>query len=231
LTDRNAVRTALVLMLKAPQRSKRRLVPVLGDAAATETARRLAACALEDLAAWPGPTWLAHAVHGDVDGLGDAAAAHALVPQGEGNLGARIARVEAALRGQGLAYQIFVGIDCPELDGAYLARAAAALDEHDVVLGPAADGGVVLMGTRRPWPPLEPLPWSTHRLGAELAAACRRAGASVAALETKADIDTVEDLARLRRALSEDPRPARRALCRWLGEIERRIEETPWRSI
>lgn len=226
MTDRNASRTALVLMLKAPERSKRRLVPRLGAAAATAAARRLAACALEDLAGWPGPTWVAHAEQADVDGLG-AALGGSLVPQGEGNLGARIARVEAALRGQGLARQIFVGIDCPELDGAYLERAAAALDEHDVVLGPAADGGVVLMGTGRPWPPLEALPWSTARLGAELEAACRRAGASVAVLETRADIDTVEDLARLRRTLAGDRRPARRALCRWLEEVGTRIEETP----
>jgi len=214
-------------MLKAPERSKRRLASTLGEAAAAETARRLAACAVEDLAAWPGPAWLAPAEQGDIDWLGDAASGLSIVPQGEGNLGARIARVSSAVRRLGFASQIFVGIDCPELDRAYLEGAAAALDEHDVVLGPAIDGGVVLMGTRGEWPPLEPLPWSTEHLGAELEAACRDAGASVAALEPRADIDTCDDLARLVRALDGDPRPARRALHDWITRIEASIQGTP----
>src|SRR5690606_37370137 len=83
LTDSNARRTSLVLMLKAPSRSKRRLAAARGDAAASEAARRLAACALEDLAAWPGPTWLAPADRTDLDWLGDAAARHRVVLQGE----------------------------------------------------------------------------------------------------------------------------------------------------
>src|SRR5690606_9783520 len=157
LTDRTESRTSLVLMLKAPERSKRRLAARLGDAVAAEAARRLAACAVEDLAAWPGRSWLAPAAPGDLDWLGDAATGHSIVLQGEGNLGARIERVAATLRRQGLDAQIFIGIDCPELDAAYLARAAAALETHDFVLGPATDGGVVLMGARRAWPPLEPL--------------------------------------------------------------------------
>jgi len=213
-------------MLKAPERSKRRLAARLGDAVAAETARRLAACALEDLAAWPGPTWLAPAEPGDLDWLGGAAAGHSIVPQGGGNLGARIACVAAALHDRQHDAQIFIGIDCPELDAAYLDDAAAALEAHDVVLGPATDGGVVLMGARGAWPPLEPLPWSTGGLGAALEAACRADGLSVATLEPRTDIDTCDDLVRLRRTLAGDERPARRALCTWLDEIAAGIEET-----
>lgn len=226
MTDRTESRTSLVLMLKAPERSKRRLAARLGDAVAAEAARRLAACAVEDLAAWPGRSWLAPAAPGDLDWLGDAATGHSIVLQGEGNLGARIERVAATLRRQGLDAQIFIGIDCPELDAAYLARAAAALETHDFVLGPATDGGVVLMGARRAWPPLEPLPWSTPGLGAALDAACRAAGGSVATLEPRTDIDTCDDLARLRRTLAGDTRPARRALRGWLDEIATGIEGT-----
>src|SRR5690606_15373929 len=157
---------------------------------------------------------------GDLDWVEDAAAGHSVVPQGEGNLGTRIARVAAALRARGLDRQIFVGIDCPALDEAYLLGAADALAEHDVVLGPATDGGVVLMGARREWPALEPLPWSTDRLGAALADACRRAGATVVALEPRTDIDTFADLVRLGRALEGDRRPARQALRAWVEHVE-----------
>jgi uncharacterized protein len=219
LTERHARSTSLVLMLKAPARSKRRLAAGLGDAAAAEAARRLAACALEDLAAWPGPTWLAPADPGDLDWLGDTAARHAVVQQGKGNLGARIGRVSETLRERGFDAQIFVGIDCPHLDADYLERAADMLAGHDVVLGPASDGGVVLMGTRVRWPALEPLPWSTERLGAVLEAACRRAGSSVAALDPRTDIDTVADFAGLAGTLEHDVRPARRALREWLEQV------------
>lgn len=41
---------------------------------------------------------------------------------------------------------ILVGSDCPAVDSAYLASAIAALNDHDVVLGPAEDGGYVLIG-------------------------------------------------------------------------------------
>jgi uncharacterized protein len=218
MNDSNARATSLVLMLKAPQRSKRRLAGAIGDDGATAAAARLAACALEDLAEWPGPAWLAPADNADLDWLGEAAARHPAIPQGAGNLGSRIDRVSQALRDRGERRQIFIGIDCPELDGRYLRRAAGYLAEHDAVLGPALDGGVVLMGARVPWPRLEPLPWSTGALGAALLAACRADGLAVAALAPKADIDTFADLAGLATRLAHDERPARAALRRWLVE-------------
>ena len=52
---------------------------------------------------------------------------------------------------QGLAHYdnvILVGSDCPAIDAAYLAQAIAALQSAPVVVGPAADGGYVLIGAR-----------------------------------------------------------------------------------
>lgn len=45
---------------------------------------------------------------------------------------------------------VLVGSDCPELDVAYLEQAFAALEENDFVLGPAEDGGFVLIGCSHP---------------------------------------------------------------------------------
>ncbi len=54
---------------------------------------------------------------------------------------------------QGLARApavVCIGVDCPDLDADYLAAAYAALAEPgDLVLGPADDGGYVLIGMRR----------------------------------------------------------------------------------
>jgi glycosyltransferase A (GT-A) superfamily protein (DUF2064 family) len=204
-------------MFKAPVRSKRRLLAEIGAQAETAAAL-LSDCALEDLGDWPGPRCVAAA------GAEDLAWAQARLPECEhwllqpaGNLGARIASVNARLRAAGCQRQIFIGIDCPTLDGAYLETAARALDRYDVALGPARDGGVVLMAVRGAWPPLEDLPWSTSALGAELRAACAQAGLSVAELEVRADVDCASDLVGLRARLAADLRPGRVALREWLS--------------
>jgi len=44
---------------------------------------------------------------------------------------------------------ILVGSDCPEIDTAYLKAAVQALDTQPLVLGPATDGGYVLIGATR----------------------------------------------------------------------------------
>ncbi|HEX7082101.1 MAG TPA: DUF2064 domain-containing protein [Gammaproteobacteria bacterium] len=220
MSDRAARETCLVLMLKAPARSKRRLAAEIGRSAAAEAAAKLAACALEDLASWPGPTCVAPAAAADLDWLAERSAAeHTVVLQSRGNLGVRINRLNRTLHARGLTRQIFIGIDCPEIDCAYLRRAAALLGERDAVLGPADDGGVVLMGARRPWPPLRNLEWSTPRLGAQLRAACEAAGFGVAALDPRADIDTFTDLIGLGARLGTDRRPAREALAAWLASL------------
>jgi rSAM/selenodomain-associated transferase 1 len=45
---------------------------------------------------------------------------------------------------------VLIGSDCPEYHTGYLEEAFTALESHDAVLGPAADGGYVLIGLRRP---------------------------------------------------------------------------------
>ena len=84
------------------------------------------------------------------------------------------------------------------------------------MLGPAADGGVVLMGVRGRWPALAALPWSTSALFESLHAACAAGGLRAATLPRLNDIDTLGDLLALRTELLADSRPARRALMRWL---------------
>jgi rSAM/selenodomain-associated transferase 1 len=204
----------VVLMMKSAARSKRRLADEIGAQRATQAAQRLLGCASEDLTAWPGMKCVAPS---DADERSEAPTADVLVVQRGGNLGERIAHVNEELVRQGIERQLFIGSDCPSLDVAYLERAAVALSRHDAVLGPAADGGVVLMGVRGRWPPLAALPWSTGTLCAALRTACARAGTSAATLPTLRDIDTLDDLVALHAELAGDPRPARRALVDWLA--------------
>lgn len=219
----------LVLFTKRPRPGvgKQRVAAESGPDYALALAERLFDCAAEDLAEWPGPTALCIANIEDTDWAGARCPGARVLPQGDGNLGERLQRATHALAPAG-GPLLFIGSDAPTLDAAYLGATAAALATHDIALGAAEDGGVVAMGCRRGWPELGPLPWSTDRLGAALAAACEADGRDVAWLAAHKDIDTLESLTAVAGELRDDPRPARRALLEWL---EREREATGSRRI
>lgn len=118
-----------------------------------------------------------------------------LVPQGAGTLGVRLERVLGQITGgpgRGRA-TIAIGTDCPAVTPDRLHQASRALERHDVVLGPALDGGFYLIGLKRHHPELfADVPWSTAQ--AMTAVEARAAGLSVARLAPERDLDTPEDL-------------------------------------
>jgi len=94
---------------------------------------------------------------------------------------------------------IAIGADCVDLNTDHIHQAFQALTRHDVVLGPAQDGGYYLIGLRRFCPPLgalfEDIDWSTSRVLLQTQAKVRQLGRSLAQLETLSDIDRPQDLA------------------------------------
>jgi hypothetical protein len=181
----------LVLMAKAPVlgRVKTRLAREIGPLAALRfhrlTAERLIRTLGRDrrwrlvVATTPGPRFRAR-----------------LVPQGEGDLGARMRRLlERFPHGP----VVIIGADIPGVTPAHVEAAFRALAAHDLVFGPASDGGYWLVGAKR-----RPLPaglfrnvrWSTeHALADTLAGVPSRF--RVARVATLEDVD---DAAALRRA-------------------------------
>jgi glycosyltransferase A (GT-A) superfamily protein (DUF2064 family) len=70
-----------------------------------------------------------------------------------------------------------------------------ALEQDDIVLGPAADGGYTLVGARRvPWEMFEGISWGTAAVFAETALHLRRLGVTWTELPVLNDIDRPEDL-------------------------------------
>lgn len=106
---------------------------------------------------------------------------------------------------------VIMGTDCPALTGAMLRSAFAALsDGYDAVIGPALDGGYVLLGLRRANRALfQDIVWG----GASVLAATRERLKSqdlrVTELAPQSDIDTEADLQQLARwpDLAEWARP------------------------
>lgn len=90
---------------------------------------------------------------------------------------------------------ILVGSDCPGIDADYLRQAVAALDAASLVLGPAHDGGYVLIGAREITRGIfEDIPWGTAQVFAKTAEALAREGIIWETLPSLADIDRPEDL-------------------------------------
>lgn len=100
---------------------------------------------------------------------------------------------------------VLVGTDCPDIDGTYVRMAFAALEAHDVVLGPSVDGGYGLIGLRRPLPELfRDMPWGSETVCAETVRRARLAGATFTCLPEIYDVDRPEDWVRYR-SLNPDP--------------------------
>lgn len=184
--------TRIIVFAKRPVagKVKTRLIPALG----AEGAARLAAEMLERTVAEALATGLAVELRGDPDPAGWFAGDVRLAAQGAGDLGARLAR--AARRPPVL----LIGTDCPALDRRRLAAAAQALESHDAVLHPAADGGYVLLGLARfDRSIFADISWSTPAVAGETIARVEALGWSLDVRETLADVDEPADLALLGR--------------------------------
>ena len=113
-----------------------------------------------------------------------------------GDLGQRMTAAFAAAFAEGAGRVAIIGTDCPGLCAAHLVQALALLASHDVVLGPATDGGYYLLGLRRPQPELFiHKTWSTDSVLADTLADAHRLGLRVALLSELRDVDTADDLA------------------------------------
>ena len=121
-----------------------------------------------------------------------------IVSQPDGDLGMRIEF--AARTGLHRASPVLVlGSDAPGISVDTLHSAAALLGSRDVVLGPSRDGGFYLIGFSR-WEQgmLKGLPWSSKDTLAATMKQLEARGFRVGTVASLDDVDTVEDVYRLR---------------------------------
>ncbi len=92
---------------------------------------------------------------------------------------------------------ILVGSDIPELTGSIINEALDALEGHDAVLGPAADGGSYLIGFRRETMlpcAFHGIAWSTSAVFGETMKIMRAKALRVYVLPQLHDLDSAADL-------------------------------------
>lgn len=116
-----------------------------------------------------------------------------LLKQGSGDLGQRLMRaVDSSFR-EGASRVAVVGTDTPSLTARVVLRAFQSLENADLVIGPARDGGYYLIALSRPVPAVfTGIEWSSERVLKQTLTAA--AGLKVLLLEEMSDIDRPEDL-------------------------------------
>jgi uncharacterized protein len=116
-------------------------------------------------------------------------------PQGEGDLGDRLSQACQWAFATGAQSVLLMGTDCPGLDELILTTAQHHLQRHDLVLGPALDGGYYLMGLRRWIPELfQGIAWSTATVLTRTMAIAQRLRLRTHLLSPLSDVDYAADL-------------------------------------
>lgn len=93
---------------------------------------------------------------------------------------------------------LVIGTDCPDLNPQILIQALDFLENHEIVIGPAVDGGYYLIGLRRMIPEIfSGISWGSDQVFRETLTVAKSLNLTVAQLPTLRDIDRPEDLAYL----------------------------------
>ncbi|MGH7548357.1 MAG: TIGR04282 family arsenosugar biosynthesis glycosyltransferase [Gemmatimonadales bacterium] len=192
---------ALGIFVKAPipGRVKTRLAEEIGAVAAAELYRRLGrqvvAAARGRGSSHHTTVWFTPAAEEAVvrEWLEGVARVELRAQTGE-SLGDRLSNAFAHEFAEGAGRAVIIGSDCPGVDRRLVAEAFGALNEDDVVLGPALDGGYYLIGLSRPEPALfRDISWSTARVADQTRARAHALGLSCHLLRPLRDVDTLED--------------------------------------
>jgi uncharacterized protein len=118
-----------------------------------------------------------------------------LLAQVQGDLGDRLAACFAALLDGGAERVVIVGADTPHVPRATYEAAFALLDQVEVVLGPAEDGGYYLVGAKAALPELfVGVPMGTEVVLQETIQRAIRRRLRIATVPTLRDLDRLEDL-------------------------------------
>jgi rSAM/selenodomain-associated transferase 1 len=117
-----------------------------------------------------------------------------LTPQGEGELGQRMATFFFEQFQADAATVVLLGTDSPTLPIPFIVQAFEELEGADIVIGPATDGGYYLIGLARSMPDLfQHISWSTSLVLADTIAVLQDHECRLALLPPWYDVDTLDD--------------------------------------
>ncbi len=182
-----------------PGRTKTRMIPVLGAIGAADLQHQMTEHTLNIVNQWTAQSSVnvfLFYTGGNLalmkNWLRDQ---YGYVKQGGGDLGERMKEAFAWSFQANLKKVMIIGIDCPDLTPAILQQGLEQLETHDLVLGPALDGGYYLIGAKQLIPELfKDIPWGTSEVLAKTKAIAAQCHLTTAFLAPLADVDRPEDL-------------------------------------
>lgn len=188
----------LIIFVKAPLpgQCKTRLIPFLSAEQASEFYKSLLTTCFDNITPLENTDIAIHiwpeTSHPFIQKLGRIYCASLHTQKGD-NLGDRMHNA-LQLSLQTYKKSVLIGSDCPVLDQAYIDKAFNALDQHDMVLGPAEDGGYVLIGATKIETKLfARINWGTASVLKQSLKNSKLAFYKTHLLNTLWDIDTPED--------------------------------------
>ena len=117
------------------------------------------------------------------------------IPQGPGDLGARLEALRQLLAKESGLGCIFIGADAPDLTTNHLAWAVGEIRLSRYAMIPACDGGYVLFGIPAGQVSLfQGIAWGTSRVAQQTRCAALRHNTVISELPALHDIDTYDDL-------------------------------------
>lgn len=129
-----------------------------------------------------------------------------LIPVACANIGGCLNQVLDQLLKKGYTQVFALNSDSPSLPPEYIQEAVLRLKTHDLVLGPADDGGYYLIGIKKSLPSLfTNIEWSTDQVLAQTLTQADKLGLSVKLLPSWYDVDTIDEIHRLREELKTLP--------------------------
>ncbi|TWU35675.1 2-phospho-L-lactate guanylyltransferase [Novipirellula aureliae] len=154
-----------------------------------------------------------------------------LVDQGIGDLGSRMSNLFQTqfTNLADSAPLVLIGADCPLIDPSTVREATDRLAEHDVVLGPAVDGGYYLIGLAAPWRDsydrlFREMPWGSSHVLETTRKRIQTGRLTCHLLCEREDVDTVIELNRLRSHL-KSARKSNDRLAKLANSIDRILIE------
>ena len=186
----------LQIFCKAPDPGsvKTRLVPLLGDIAAAEVHATLTYQTIRSLLSESDYRTEVHTPKPDHVFFGEFG-----LPMYR-QIGAVLGERMASCLEKGLEQTdkvVLIGTDCPLIDADYIEHAFQALDDHDVVLGPAEDGGYGLVGVSQRVPEMfDDIDWGTDVVLSQTCRKLNQLRINYALLPLVWDVDRPGDLPR-----------------------------------
>lgn len=204
--------TALVIMARYPHKGtvKTRLARCIGD----ETTVRLYQAFLIDLAhRFAGNEFSVHWAYTPTNNdfkryltelVPDVTQPWQCFPQEGEDFSARLLHAFRMTCPQPFRQTVLIASDSPHVSLATIQQAQQALDEADVVLGPAEDGGYYLIAMREPHDVFTGIPMSTEVVLEMTLAKAREQGLTTQLLPPLFDVDEVTDLVHLATLLQQE---------------------------